>query len=742
MAVQIDTNHFRGKIRRGIACAVVCFAACLVFAVPAYVNASTINRPMNILGLQNGLLGWWTFDGKDMPNGLALDRSGQGNNGYLVNAATSTEYIAGRMGQALNFDGATNYVDIANSSGVADNLSNFTVGACIKTTASTGNIPIISKVGSGGFTSGEGWMLYRAGTRVGIQLQTNVSNYSVAYDAGLDINDGKWHHVAAVISGSSISAIYIDGISRALTSSSGGTVTSYTNSSNIRIANDYNSELFQGGIDDARVYNRVLSASEINQLYTLGTAGHVNTSVSTPGSSLLNGLVGWWTFDGKDTLGGTIYDRSGNGNSGNATGYATSTFYTTGEIGQALNFNGLVTNAVQFSNAASLKGLSTASVSAWVNPSVVPPSNDDIYVETTNGSAIGGLVRIGIVTAASGVVGCRGRAPDSGGVQILNTASAVLSANTWTHIVCTWNVATNSVIIYINGAAVSTSGTISFTNTSLDNTAPGSISIDTFPGKVDDLRVYSRILSATEIKQLYSAGTAGHVNASVITPGSSLLNGLLGWWTFDGRDMPSGLALDRSGQGNNGYLVNAATSTEYIAGRMGQALNFDGATNYVDIANSSGIMDNLSNFTAAAWIKTTASTGNIPIVCKLGVGGYTSGRGWMFFRSGSNLGMFMQTDASDWVQSITSGVNVSDGEWHQVSTVVSGGVISALYIDGISRSLSNASAGTLGTFSNTSNIRIANDYNSELFTGGIDDVRVYNRALSSAEMSQLYNLGH
>ncbi len=95
---------------------------------------------------------------------------------------------------------------------------------------------------------------------------------------------------------------------------------------------------FSGRIDDVRIYNRVLKADEIAQLYKLGTAnaGHSNTT------AVSNGLVGYWTFDGGVTnwTTGTTQDVSGTGNTGSLSTMSTSSSPTVGKIGQAFTFNG------------------------------------------------------------------------------------------------------------------------------------------------------------------------------------------------------------------------------------------------------------------------------------------------------------------------------------------------------------------------------------------------------------------
>src|SRR3990167_6889266 len=92
----------------------IVFAALLFFFGAANANASTINRPPNYISLKSGLVGHWTFDGKDLNTGAAMDASGQGNHGALVNMSTSTSRVPGKFGQALKFDGVDDRVSIAN----------------------------------------------------------------------------------------------------------------------------------------------------------------------------------------------------------------------------------------------------------------------------------------------------------------------------------------------------------------------------------------------------------------------------------------------------------------------------------------------------------------------------------------------------------------------------------------------------------------------------------------------------
>ena len=70
-----------------------------------------VMQKVNTYRLNQGLVGWWTFDGKDVTDKV-YDRSGQGNHGYFEGGATSSAKVAGKVGQGLQFDGTDDYVDV------------------------------------------------------------------------------------------------------------------------------------------------------------------------------------------------------------------------------------------------------------------------------------------------------------------------------------------------------------------------------------------------------------------------------------------------------------------------------------------------------------------------------------------------------------------------------------------------------------------------------------------------------
>src|SRR3989344_4181705 len=125
-----------------------------------------------------------------------------------------------------------------------------------------------------------------------------------------------------------------------------------------------------------------------------------------------------------------------------------------------------------------------------------------------------------------------------------------------------------------------------------------------FNGLIDDVRVYNRALTEAEIKQLYKAGSSFHPNA---TNKSTIRDGLVGHWSFDGADMGTTSARDASGNANTGWLINGAKKA---IGKIGQGLSFDGSNDNVNVGDINAT-DGATYLTVSAWGKQNKS-GNSP----------------------------------------------------------------------------------------------------------------------------------
>jgi len=321
--------------------------------------------------------------------------------------------------------------------------------------------------------------------------------------------------------------------------------------------------------------------------------------------SLTNGLVGHWTFDGKDIVNGVMQDKSGSGNNGNFLGIATSTFYAQGKMGQAGKFSGA--QKVDVSSVKNSIGTGNVSISLFMKPtnSSTFHSNTPYLFSLADAPSTNDF-KIGIAVDKSLVMTC------DGGGHWLN--SSVLSwSNSWYHIVATCS-STEGLKIYRNNSIVAQGAYYARGGTLATTAYLGSqASSYYFNGLLDDVRIYNRAISTSTVQQLYSMG-GNKVSASLSSTGSGqslagISSGLVGHWTFDGKDMANGVAQDKSGNGNNGNVINIATSTFYAQGKIGQAGKFDGVDDYVEVADASEL--NPANVTLSAWVKTTTSGGYI-----------------------------------------------------------------------------------------------------------------------------------
>jgi hypothetical protein len=185
-------------------------------------------------------------------------------------------------------------------------------------------------------------------------------------------------------------------------------------------------------------------------------------------------------------------------------------------------------------------------------------------------------------------------------------------------------------------------------------------------------------------------------------------------------------AVDVSRYGNNGTIYGAA----YVDGKYGKALQFDGINDYVEVQNVNGIDVSLSgNLTIVAWIKKPSQD-------------------WWFDSIVTTQAFRFQIDSgkrihwawtsggwrSSWTQSTKS---ITLNTWHHVVGVKKGNTIT-FYLDG-----EPAGGGTIWHTRPASTLRIGVDGLSgigaiDYFTGTIDDVRIYNKALTPEEVKMLY----
>lgn len=403
------------------------------------------------------------------------------------------------------------------------------------------------------------------------------------------------------------------------------------------------------------------------------------------------GLIGHWKMDSGS--GTSLVDSSGKGstaafNTGTPTWVAAVRSY-------GLQFSGS-NDAI---TASSVTPPSEGTLAFWFQSDGTPTATErllglDPDFEVRQGTD--GLVAFDLDGDASGG---------------FTTTTALVEASRWRHLVAVFDSDDDSYQIYIDGE-LHKSGTSS---TALSAPSAAQLSFGTrtgstqrFSGALDDVRLYNRKLSPAEIYEVF---------------------GMTGWYKLDETSGTS--ATDSTGLGNSGTFSGSPTlgATANGATSQGYAAAFNGA-NYMQ---ASGLFDSSSSVSASAWVRLDGADSAGADVVSLGdyfrlrLNGGTSGAAVSYYNG--------STDVTATVSQI-----ILDTGWHHFAAVLRSGDTLKLYVDGV-EAASTAVSGGISYAGRGSNTRIASHGNSGTttdLTGRIDDVRIFNRAMTPEEVYYLY----
>ena len=434
-------------------------------------------------------IGLWHFD--DGTGTTALDSSGNNNDGTLSPNLSGPTWTTGQVGSALDFDGVDDHVHIPDSG--------FTIAIELwfyPTEYPTDYDCLIwIETQSGGYHrgiwgAGNGRLYFQPG-----------GSYGTAWVSDIEYSLNQWTYVATNIyqQGSNIiQEVYING---ALTTThTYPSATMWSNAGYYRIGGDNIGRNFKGMIDEVAVCNRAFTVEEIQQHYNNGNGIEI-----TPDSS----TMGLWRFD--DGTGIIALDSSDNNNDGTLSPNVSGPTWTTGQVGSALNFDG-VDDHVHIPASTSLSLISPIAIELWFYPTEYPNDYDClIYIQTQSG----GYHR-GIWGASSGRLYFQ-----PGGTYGTSWQSEIIySLNQWTHIATNIYQEGSNIIqeIYINGALAATHTYPSATMWS--NAGYCRIGADNngryFCGMIDEVAIWKEALSSYEILRHYNNGLVGQGYGEVI----------------------------------------------------------------------------------------------------------------------------------------------------------------------------------------------------------------------------------
>jgi len=638
-----------------------------------------------------GLVAYWSFD--EGSGNIAYDASGNGNHGTLINGPKWTQ---GKIGGALSFDGVNDYVDCGNNPSL-DITDEITVEAWVYIPSGVDTNyerGIINRGAEGYWRMGIKW----GNIRFHVWNTENIlKSVSFAYT-----ND-VWIHVVATVKANDKLRIYKNGQIMAETSFPGEMKSNP--SLRVQIGNlGYGvSYIWNGLIDEVRIYNRALSEEEIRFHYSRG------------------GPVGYWKFD--EGSGNIAYDSSGNGNHGTLVNGPT---WTSGKFGSALSFDGVddyvrIPADLQFQT-------------------IHGPSTIELWFKA---NSLSGTKRIfsdncfewGIYHVDSTLYG-KAYSTVNGGT---------ISVGQWYHVVLTHEHPTgltNTIIkIHVNGVLKGqTTWTLTTENGYTDKPywigGDGCLPGSEFNGLIDEVRIYNYALTPDEIRLNYNAGYAARFGPQTDCskdPGSCMDYGLVGYWSFD--EGSGNVAYDASGNGNHGTIYGAKWTSGApcpTGASCGGGLSFDGVDDYVDCGNDPSL-DLYEQVTVVFWMKEETY---IPATWNNVIGKASSP--FANWDNGSYVIRLLNYDMTSNMWFTDGSYSYFhyplswDGRWSHFAVVFYSNNYHALYHNGV-----------LVRKNNVNKTMRRNDYS--LWIGGfrfkntIDEVRIYNRALSEEEIRYHYN---
>ena len=323
------------------------------------------------------------------------------------------------------------------------------------------------------------------------------------------------------------------------------------------------------------------------------------------------------------------------------------------------------------------------------------------------------------------------------------TPASSVSSDTWHHVVVTNDGTSNSDCsgfdIYIDGVSQSLGDTSTGTVTDPTNSIPITIgssqgSSAFMNGMMDEVKIYSRALSADEVRNDYWNTKEGHPNhfSTQITNGSQNFvahsfrydSGALAVWKFD--EGEGATAYDSSGNGFD-EPITGATWINNGSCRIGSCLYFDGSGDYIDVGQMN---PSVTETTATVWFKTDTP---------LQDGGFISNsdgtalQRFTFELHNSNelrVGHFESGPDFNFI------VTPSENVWHFAAMVHHANRIDVFY-DGIWYELSGVTPDT-GTLNVNIGRRSSSTYE---YTGYLDEIRIYDRALDREAVESLYYAG-
>ncbi len=644
----------------------------------------------------------------------------------------------GKFGKGLSFDGTNDY---ARSILSGTDLSQVTISFWEKPdTTPAGQIGVFQWANLLG--TGAPFILIARDTNPNLRFYVDA-NYRFDYVSP----NNEWAFITVTLDAGNLWTFYINGVAKG-TYQDDSTHFYQNFSPYVYLGNGYNG-YFDGTIDEVKIYNYALTADEVKADYNQGRsvvlgAGNTGLGGTTPSNSSsreycipgdatsCTAPVAEWNFD--EGVGGTANDTSGNGYVGNLGTGNSAPKWSPGVKGSALQFDG--TN--DYVNTADIDITGNVTLSTWIKTTSTATqmiirktsAYELIIANTANCSAASVNGSVAVAIGDGTTWGC-----SSGDIGFAAGTTSVAD-DKWHYVVGTYSDASNTINIYVDGV-LQTSKTDATRSLGLNNNIVtfGQTDSNTYPfkGIMDQVRIYNYVRTPAQVVWEYSKGASVAQYKMDECEGTTIYN--------------SAPTFDDSAPGNNGELTIGASGSQTTVGtcstsgawyngatgKHGASMSFDGTDDYIN-AGTGAIFNMSSDLSIAAWIKPNS----------LGQGGF--GRivqkdegtgGYLLYLSSTDTNALV-FGTNNLTSSIRKSNMITLGEWQHVAVTLNG-TTATLYKNGVAEYSDTVTA---PTGSSGARFVIGNRHLADrTFDGLIDDVRVYNYALTPQQMKVLYNNG-
>jgi len=223
-----------------------------------YINATILDGNISFVDFNNSLVGWWRMNNESGENeSFVRDWSSYGNHGNVTGATYNS--TGGIYGGGFEFNGVDDYVDIADSDSLSYNgIQNKTISFWFKANEVSGTQTILSKWENSPLDSLE-YIVYLSSSTLNSQILG--ANPEVT-ETG--INADQWYHVVFIMNSTKGNILYVNGTLSGSTVDPGSVISTI---STLKLGQNQNTNWFNGSIEEIIVWNRILTQTEIEQLY-------------------------------------------------------------------------------------------------------------------------------------------------------------------------------------------------------------------------------------------------------------------------------------------------------------------------------------------------------------------------------------------------------------------------------------------------------------------------------------------